>query len=180
VLLSILQVLWSFIPAYAADVAPVLAKGILESWAKPLDLGYTFRGRPIFGSHKTWRGLVVGGAAACAAYQIQVLLDGSTWLRDIALLDYVHQPFWPGFFMGIGAIGGDAIKSFFKRQIGIGPGSPWLVFDQLDFFFGASLLLSLVQPLPLAPWLAALPIVFVCDVAITALAYSLGMKEAWI
>jgi hypothetical protein len=55
---------------------------------------------------------------------------------------------------------------------------PRFVFDQLDFFFGASLLLWMVQPLPLVPWLAVLPIVLVCDVAVTAFAYRLGLKEA--
>jgi CDP-2,3-bis-(O-geranylgeranyl)-sn-glycerol synthase len=124
--------------------------------------------------------LVVGVGAACAAYEVEVLLDGSTWLRDIVLIDYVHQPFWPGFLMGAGAIGGDAIKSFFNRQTGIVPSSRWLVFEHLDFFFGTSLLLSVVQPLPLAPWLAVLPMILVCDFAITALAYSLVLKEAWI
>jgi CDP-2,3-bis-(O-geranylgeranyl)-sn-glycerol synthase len=174
-----LAVLYTFGPAYAADVAPVLAKGFFESLAKPLDGGCTFRGRPIFGSHKTWRGLFIGVAAGIAAYELQVLLY-DTGLRDFALLDYRRHPFLPGFLMGFGAIAGDAIKSFFKRQVGIAPGASWIGFDQLDFFFGASLLLSIVQPLPFLPWLAVLPIVLLCDMAVCVLAYWLGLKEAWI
>ena len=179
-LLAMVQILYSFVPAYAADVAPVLAKGILEPLAKPFDAGHTFRGRRIFGSHKTWRGLIVGVAAASAAYEIQAILYALGWLREFAQLDYARHPLLPGLLMGFGAIAGDAVKSFFKRQMDIPPGSSWLVFDQLDFFFGASLLLRIVQPFALVPWLAVLPIVFVCDVAVAAAAYWLGLKEAWI
>ena len=175
-----LAILYTLAPAYAADVAPVLAKGFLESLAKPLDAGRTFRGRRIFGSHKTWRGLVVGVGAGVAVYEVQRLLYAMGWLREFALLDYGRHPLLPGVLLGFGAIAGDAVKSFFKRQIDIAPGSSWLVFDQLDFFFGASLLLCLVQPLPFLPWLAVLPIIFVCDLVVCVLAYQMGLKEAWI
>lgn len=174
------QVLYCFGPAYAADVAPVLVRGIFEPLARPLDAGHTFRGRRVFGSHKTWRGLVFGVIAGSLVYQLQGLVYEVGWLRELALVDYHRQPVLPGILMGFGAIAGDSIKSFFKRQRGIAPGSSWLVCDQLDFFFGASLLLSVVQPLPLLPWMAVLPIVFVCDVVVAALAYQFGLKDAWI
>jgi CDP-2,3-bis-(O-geranylgeranyl)-sn-glycerol synthase len=179
-LLEMCQVLYCFGPAYAADVAPVLVRGMFEPLAKPLDAGHSFRGRPILGSHKTWRGLVFGVIAGSAAYELQGLLYEFGWLRELALVDYHRQSVLPGLLMGFGAIAGDSIKSFFKRQLGIPSGSSWLVFDQLDFFFGSSLLLSMVQPLPLLPWVAVLPIVFVCDVIVAALAYTCGLKDAWI
>ena len=46
--------------------------------------------------------------------------------------------------------------------------------------FRASAMLSIVQSLSLLPWCAVLPLVFVCDVAVTAVAYRRGLKEAWI
>ena len=177
---AMLKVLYSLAPAYAADVAPVLAKRFLQPLATPMDGGRTFRGRPIFGSHKTWRGLIVGVAAGAAAYEVQVFFYVAEWLRPFAVLDYARHPLLPGLLMGFGAIGGDAVKSLYKRQMGIEPGSSWLVFDQLDFFFGASLLLWFVQPLPFFTWIAVLPIVFACDIAICALACWLGLKEDWI
>ena len=175
-----LQVLYAFAPAYAADVVPVLAKGHFEMLAKPLDGGRTFRGLPILGSHKTWRGLIAGVATGVAVYEVQVLLYLTGWLRDFALFDYDHDRFLPGLLLSFGAIAGDAVKSFFKRRVGIPPGSSWLVFDQLDFFFGASLLASVIQPLPPLEWLAVLPIIFVCDIAICAIGYWLGLKDDWI
>src|SRR5205085_1370376 len=98
----------------------------------------------------------------------------------LELLDYQRHPVLPGFLMGIGAIGGDAAKSFFKRQLGIAPGASWIVLDQLDFFLGASLLVAAVTPLPPLAWAAALPVVFTGDVLACILAYRLGLKDAWI
>jgi CDP-2,3-bis-(O-geranylgeranyl)-sn-glycerol synthase len=45
-----------------------------------------------------------------------------------------------GFLLGLGAMAGDAAKSFFKRRLGIAPGHPWIPFDQIDFQIGALLL----------------------------------------
>jgi CDP-2,3-bis-(O-geranylgeranyl)-sn-glycerol synthase len=178
--LEMARVLYLFGPAYAADVTPVLVKGLWPALARPVDGGRSFRGQPIFGSHKTWRGIITGTVAGMLVYELQALLHHFAPLRPLALIDYSTHAVWPGFLMGFGALLGDLVKSFFKRRIGIAPGKAWLVFDQLDFFFGASLLVSLVQPLPLAAWLAVLPIVFACDVAVCVLAYWLGLKEAWI
>jgi CDP-2,3-bis-(O-geranylgeranyl)-sn-glycerol synthase len=178
--LAMCQILYGFAPAYAADVVPVLVKGMFEPLARPIDGGRTFRGRPILGSHKTWRGLITGTVAGMAVFEMQALAYDLGSLRELALIDYGAHPVLPGFLISFGALAGDSIKSFFKRQVGIRSGASWLVFDQLDFFFGASLCLLVVQPLPLLPWLAVLPIVFVCDIAATATAYWLGLKEAWI
>ena len=82
--------------------------------------------------------------------------------------------------MGLGAGVGDAVKSFFKRRVGIAPGSSWLFFDQLDFFVGAYAFVSLVHAPPLLAVLAMTPIVFVCDIAATAVFYRLRLKDSWV
>ncbi|MBI2963144.1 MAG: CDP-archaeol synthase [Deltaproteobacteria bacterium] len=171
-------VLYFFGPAYAADVMPVLAKRWWPAFSRPVDGGRTFRGLPIFGSHKTWRGVVTGSAAGIVVYEMQAWLYGLGWLRDLAVVDYSANHLLPGILMAVGALAGDMVKSFFKRRIGIAPGASWLGFDQLDFFLGASLLVSAVQPLPLLPWLAVLPIVFAGDAAVCVLAYWVGLKDA--
>jgi CDP-2,3-bis-(O-geranylgeranyl)-sn-glycerol synthase len=38
---------------------------------------------------------------------------------------------------GLGAMADDSAKSFFKRRLGIPPGSPRIPFDQLDFVLRA-------------------------------------------
>ena len=37
-----------------------------------------------------------------------------------------------GLGCGVGALGGDSIKSLIKRQLGIAPGRSWIPADQLD------------------------------------------------
>jgi CDP-2,3-bis-(O-geranylgeranyl)-sn-glycerol synthase len=110
----------------------------------------------------------------------QRLLWDAGLLRDLALIDYGSYTVLPGFLMGLGALVGDAAKSFLKRQVGIAPGASWLVFDQLDFFVGAYVFVAPVYAAPLLPTLACLPVVFAATVAFTAAGWGLGLKAAWI
>ena len=55
-------------------------------------------------------------------------------------LDYVGLPtLIVGPLFAIGALGGDALKSFFKRQVGIRPGGTWFPFDQIDYIIGGAI-----------------------------------------
>jgi len=177
---EILQALWFFLPAYVANMAPVLIGGHLAALAVPLDGGAMFRGRRVLGDHKTLRGLVVGVAAGAVTFEVQAALHAADVLRALAPVDYEMLGHWPAFLLGFGAIAGDAAKSFFKRQIGIAPGASWLGPDQLDFMIGAIAACALVWTPTLGVMLACLPIVFVGDVAVSAIGFSCGLKEAWI
>ena len=68
--------------------------------------------------------------------ELQALAYRAGHAREIALIDYGNCSLWLGVSMGAGTGVGDAVKSFFKRQIGIAPGASWIGFDQLDFFVG--------------------------------------------
>jgi CDP-2,3-bis-(O-geranylgeranyl)-sn-glycerol synthase len=98
-----------------ANTAPVLSAGLLgPRLAAPIDRNVTFRdGRPIFGPHKTWRGLVCGIVAAAA-------LAAATGLAAA---------------MGaaFGALGllGDLFSSFVKRRWGKASGTWMPLVDQL-------------------------------------------------
>jgi len=177
---EVLQVLWLFVPAYLANMSPVVVKGWFPRLAAPIDGGRSFRGRRLLGDHKTWRGLLSGIVVGTLAYELQRLLHAAGVAPGLALLDYGGAPLVPGFLMGLGTGVGDAVKSLFKRRIDIAPGGSWPVFDQLDFFAGAYLFVSIVYVPPLLPALACLPIVLAGSVAVTAIAWALGMKEAWI
>lgn len=125
--LFLLQCLYFFLPAYFANMAPVLLKWI------------PFGGKPIhekkFGSHKTWRGLVVATLAGLLIFWLQKLAYGAGW-QKLALIDYSGFPVWFGALIGFGAIFGDIVKSHYKRKRGIKPGESWLPWDQLDFVIG--------------------------------------------
>ena len=177
---TLLQLLYFFAPAYVADMSPVLVSRSFKALAVPIDSGRSLGGKRIFGDHKTWRGLLAGVVAGGLVSEFQRLAYQAGIARGLALIDYSAHPLVPGLLMGLGSGVGDAVKSFFKRRIGIPPGASWLVFDQLDFFFGAYVFVCVVYVPPILPALAGLPIVFFANVAVNALGYCFGLKETWI
>jgi CDP-2,3-bis-(O-geranylgeranyl)-sn-glycerol synthase len=135
------------LPAYFANMAPVFAEkfGVLKFWARPVDGGRTFRGQPIFGAHKTWRGFVAGVIVAIGTIWLQYFLESLPLFQKISLLNYSTINLWlVGFLFGFGALFGDLIKSFFKRRLNLKPGALWIPFDQIDFVFGALVFVSFI------------------------------------
>lgn len=139
---DILFALWFLLPAAVANMAPILTAAIpaFKHWNAPLDGGRTFRGVAIFGSHKTWRGLISGIVlATLTLYLQQVLVAHTNWTSFITgSLRYETLPtLILGPLFALGALGGDAVESFFKRQRGIKSGGTWVPFDQIDYIIGA-------------------------------------------
>ena len=177
---DVLQVLWFFVPAFLANMSPVLVRRRFACLAMPIDGGRTFRGARVFGDHKTWRGLLAGIVVGVLAYEAQRITYGAGIGTGFALVDYAAHPILPGMLLGLGTGVGDAVKSFFKRRVGIAPGHSWPVFDQLDFMAGAYVLVAPVYAPPMLPTLAALPIVLAGGIVVSALGFWLHLREAWI
>jgi len=178
---GIVQVLYFFAPAYLGNMSPALVTRWFHALARPIDGGRTLGGRRILGDHKTWRGLLAGIVVGALVFEVQRLVYQAGLARDLALIDYAAHPVLPGVVMGLAAGIGDAVKSFFKRRIGIPPGRRWLVWDQLDFLVASYLAVWLVySPPPLLATLLSVPIILAGHVAVTSIGYWLGLKEAWI
>ncbi len=162
-----------FLPAGMANVTPVLASKIpvLKRWNAPLDFGKSYHGKRIFGDHKTWRGLLSG-----------VIVAGLVAAAEADLAYYVlnEDRLWfilAGMLMGFGALMGDAIKSFFKRRVGIAPGQSWFPFDQTDYIIGGLLAVS-----PFIQWYPALIgqvliIYFGLHLITNYIAFRLGIRD---
>lgn len=177
---AVLQVLWFFVPAFLANMSPVLVQRRFAFLAVPIDGGRTWRGTRIFGDHKTWRGLLAGIVVGTLAYEAQRALFLLGVGTALALVDYAAYPVVPGVLLGLGTGLGDAVKSFFKRRVGIAPGHSWPVFDQLDFMAGAYAFVAIVYAPPMLATLAALPMVLAGGIIVSALGYLLHLREAWI
>ena len=133
------QLAYFMLPAYIANMMPVLGKSMLTTLAHPIDNKYVLGGKPLFGKNKTWRGLLLGIFGGMLTTFVQ-----SHFTTPLNLVSYPEV--WPllGFTMGCGALLGDLAKSFFKRRLSILPGKQWVPFDQIDFVIGALLLNAFV------------------------------------
>jgi CDP-archaeol synthase len=98
-----------------ANGAPVIAKRLFGNrLSNALDGGARFiDGRPLFGTSKTVRGLLLSIAATTA---VPPLLG----------LDFTT-----GFLIGLGAMAGDLLSSFTKRRLGMKPSSKATGLDQI-------------------------------------------------
>lgn len=161
-----------FLPAGVANASPVFANRIpwLRSWKTPLDFGKSWRGKRIFGANKTWRGWTFG-----------TLMGGVTSL----LVNYFYIPnaydaryiFLVGAVLGAGALTGDAVESFLKRQRGVPPGKSWFPFDQIDYIIGGLIFVYPLTLIPLILMTAILILYFGLHLLVSYIGYLTGFKS---
>ncbi len=178
---DILLALWFFLPAGIANVVPIFASRIswLQRFDAPIDGGLTLRGRRIFGPHKTWRGIVCGVIAAILTLALQQWLVGRFgWAAWVAgSIDYAALPtVLVGLLFGLGALGGDAVESFFKRQFNIAPGHGWFPFDQIDYIIGGALATALFVRLELRQYVLLIVLWLAVHVIASYIGYRLKLK----
>jgi hypothetical protein len=144
-----------------ANGAPIVARHFLKArWSAPLDAGRQFvDGRPLLGSSKTVRGLVV--AVVCPA-GVAVLLG---W------------PLWVGAQIGLLAMAGDALSSFTKRRLNIAPSGKATGIDQIPEALLP--LLAVRETFALAwPEIAAITLAFfVLEIPLARLFFALGWRD---
>lgn len=125
------------LPGLIGNMAPIFVKNHFKWLAKPIDFGMKFRGKRIFGANKTFRGFIFGTLAGALVGYIQFRVQGNVFFDSISYVQYtLKSALTIGATFGFAALVGDAVESFFKRQIGIGPGKPFIPFDQLDYALG--------------------------------------------
>lgn len=178
---DILFALWFFLPAGVANVMPVIiAKApLMSGWKTPVDLGRSFRGKPILGPHKTIRGLVVGTLVGTGVFLLQVqAYENHAWAREVSnSLNYSDLSLWLGILLSFGALFGDMVKSFFKRQLGVISGKSWFPFDQLDYIAGGLLFGSLAVVLELKQYLIIIIVWFVMHLFSSYIGYLTKLKK---
>jgi CDP-2,3-bis-(O-geranylgeranyl)-sn-glycerol synthase len=180
---EILFALWFFAPAGIANSSPVFANKIpvLNKLGIPIDGGKTFRGKRMFGDHKTVRGFVVGVLSGLLVAAIQMLIyANSEWIVGIsAPIDY-SQPIVliMGAALGFGALLGDAVKSFFKRQFSVPSGSSWFPFDQIDYIIGGLIASAFFVTLTWSQYLLIMIVWFLIHPAATFIGWMLKLKDS--
>lgn len=138
--IEILTVLWFLIPGGVANITASISAKIWPKFNLPLDLFFKFRGKRIFGEHKTYRGLISGTIAGAIAYFLQDYFTTNISTFEKIILPNYGGNLFLAFLLPFGALMGDATKSFFKRQFDINPGKSWFPFDQIDWLIGTMIL----------------------------------------
>ena len=171
----IIKLIWLFLPAGMANMAPVIFRRI-NFLNYPVDGGKLMDGKRIFGSHKTWRGLFFGFVSALILIYIQQWLY--PYVESISIIDYSKSNIWLlGILLASGALLGDLIRSFFKRRVNIVPGEPWPPFDQLDWIIGSLFFISFYITLSWDVWLVSLVLALILHPAVNYLAYLLKLQK---
>ena len=146
-------------PSYAANAAPLLLGGgrTLDGGRKLVD------GQPIFGSHKTIRGVLAGVVAGSLVGLGESLIDPRLIVG--------------GFMIAVGSVLGDLLGAFIKRRLRVEPGRAFPILDQLDFILGGLLLGYAFFPIS---WISLILVVVVTPpvhLATNYGAYLLGIKR---
>ena len=101
-----LTALWLILPAYIANASAVLMGGKI-----PIDFGKTWKGKPVLGPGKTWRGFIGGVVLGSTVGYVQALFFPKSFGGYPVLLLAV-------FSLSLGALTGDLFESFIKRRLG--------------------------------------------------------------
>jgi uncharacterized protein len=128
---STLHVLWFvFFLLWLNALPPLISVLCGERWGQPLDGGRLWRDQqPIFGPHKTIRGLIAS-------------LPGGTLAAPLIGLSW-----WMGGACALLAMGGDLLSSFIKRRRALRSGTEIVILDQLFESLFPTLLLALAAHL---------------------------------
>jgi len=156
-----------------ANMAPVFASkyNILLWLNKPIDFGRTLNGKRMLGENKTFRGLVVGVAAALC---MGILL---TFFTDIYPYNSFPLAIVYSGATGFAALLADSIKSFFKRRVGIESGQLWIPFDQIDFVIGASLVAMFFVEISFIMFMVAIICIGFLSYIVSRIGFALHIKK---
>tara|TARA_Y100000310_G_scaffold292165_1_gene320727 strand:- start:175 stop:657 length:483 start_codon:yes stop_codon:yes gene_type:complete len=159
-------------------MSPVFAKklNILKFSNKPVDFNKKFRNKRILGKNKTFRGFITGIITAT----VVVFLQTHFYSESLSILPYQEINFiLLGATMGFFTLFGDSIESFFKRQLNIAPGKPFIPFDQIDSATFCLLGVYLIYPISIKIILLGIVLTFLLTLLSNSTGYLLGIKETY-
>lgn len=181
ILTYILFCLYFFLPAYFANMIPPLVKraGIFNFLAKPVDFNKKFFGQPIFGSHKTWRGVIFGIIVGILVAQIQKYLYQFSSIKKISLLNYSQiNIFLFGFLISTGAVFGDLLFAFIKRRLKLKPGVRFIPWDQTNYIIGAAIFLTPFFKVEIMIWITLFVLNPILHIIVNRIGYYLKIHQA--
>ncbi|MDR2829528.1 MAG: CDP-2,3-bis-(O-geranylgeranyl)-sn-glycerol synthase [Methanobrevibacter sp.] len=163
-IILVLNVVYFLLPAYIANLS-----GLVFGGKRPIDMGKNFfDGNRIIGDGVTIEGFAYGVLFGVFIGVIEGLkLENLLFCLQMSLL------------LSFGALVGDAVGSFIKRRLGVSRGKPVPFLDQLDFFVGAILFVSLIVHIPMNYIIIGAILTLILHLVTNTIAYLLGIKDVW-
>ncbi|HMS23304.1 MAG TPA: CDP-archaeol synthase [Candidatus Saccharibacteria bacterium] len=177
---ELLLVVWFFLPAGIANASPTWANKIpgINKLNTPLDFGKSINDRRIFGDNKRWRGLIIGVLFGALTGYLQFLIF-PTFINELGITS--SRPALTmtllGGLLGLGALLGDAVESFFKRRSRVKPGDSWFPFDQIDYIIGGIALSLPIVVLDIKTYLLLLIVWFSIHLIAGYIGFMLKLKD---
>jgi len=177
----VIEILYYILPGIFANMMPIFVRNIAKPLAYPVDHHVKFMGKPLFGSHKTYRGFIFGVGIAILVAYLQKSLYIAGYLREISYIDYsAYSAFVIGAALGFGALFGDLVESFIKRRVRVKPGKPFIPWDQVDFLIGIILFSAIIKPMTWPMIVLLLVVGPFVTILTTRIGYYLKIrKEKW-
>jgi hypothetical protein len=182
------RVAWMVTPVLVAGFGQVLVlkTGLLPGLAVPLDRGVHWRGKPLLGPRKTWRGVIVMTTLSALVATAQAgAARRSRRLRAFSPFDYDRtNAGLLGVALGLGYCLAELPNSFVKRRLGIDPAGranrlAWLQYlvDQSDSVAGCLVALRFFYRPTRLETGAAFATGLLLHVGVDQLMHTLGVKR---
>lgn len=144
-----------------ANATPVVAKKIFgDALAWPLDNGLAFfDGRPLLGSSKTARGIVL----SVLVTPLAAVLMGLGWQIGIVV--------------AVAAMVGDVLSSFIKRRLAFPPSSMAIGLDQIPESLFPFLAARMLVPVSFLDVVVGTAIFFVGSLAVSRILFKLNVRD---
>ncbi|KPJ73690.1 hypothetical protein AMJ48_00615 [Parcubacteria bacterium DG_74_1] len=181
ILTYILACFYFFLPAYFTNMTPPLARkaNLFNFLDKDIDSGKKFLGQPIFGSHKSWRGAILGIGVGFSVALIQKYLYQFPAVQRISLLNYEQiNIFIFSFLISVGAVFGDLLFAFIKRRLKMEPGAKFIPFDQTNYVIGSAIFLTAILKIEIITWITLFILTFLLHITTNRIGYHLKLNRA--
>lgn len=181
----LIQLLVLSFPAFGAGVLHMaIVKWNIVPWLKkPLDGGYCWQGKRLFGDHKTYRGIIAMVLLSTLfCYLLHFLVQHYAFWQQYNLLQFERYPPWfYGLIYGLAYTLSELPNSFIKRRLDISPGSRGssinVIIDQSDSTIGC--LLAIYPFASFSIGFALLGILFlsIVHISVNLLLFMLKLRE---
>lgn len=155
--------------------------GVFNFFDKPVDGGRQFGGKPLLGSHKTWR-FILGGIVGLAVVFIQRwLYINCPVAQSVSLINYQESNILTfGLSITLGASFGDMFFAFIKRRLNLKSGAKFMPWDQTNYVLGSAFFLYLFYGLKidLMVWITLAVFTFIFHSTSTQVGFMLGLSRS--